>query len=271
MNTISKYLETQRIAIDKRRSALIEDIKLEDYLQKQDFSIIEDPFPHLVVDNFFNGDTFQNLTGFFKRVLARGLSEKTALTKFSPFVLEKDLVYDGYAYVPWPGENKFYDIFYSMSWNLFFSKLFKIPTGYCTSTAFHYHPIADKTGFVHHDRVEKMFSPSDRIQNGIIFRDTNPNQDENLHVADNKLFFEWRKIAIIFYLGTPNWQETDGGETGLYQNRKKSPIKLIEPLDNRLFAFEISQKSLHAFQTNNEERASIIQWFHVPDWLQSPI
>jgi len=68
----------------------------------------------------------------------------------------------------------------------------------------------------------------------------------------------------MFYLANKPWQEGDGGETGLYANyNKNSLVKKIAPVNNRLFAFEISPVSFHGFLNNKKsERNTITHWIH---------
>ena len=71
-------------------------------------------------------------------------------------------------------------------------------------------------------------------------------------------------MAILFFLETDGWKEGDGGETGLYSADGKTLLKKVAPLNNRLLAFQISPLSMHAFQKNNTERNSVVQWLHAP-------
>ena len=245
--------------IDKQRSALKENFPLNDCLQTPHIPLVELlPFPHIIADNFFQDEVYEKLLKHFQSVLNRGFSEEDDATKFHPFLnLKGEYEYDGYVYVPRPEEEPALDIFFTPAWNLFFSKIFKQSTGWCTSLAYHHHPVGDQTGFVHHDNASRTFSPNDQLPNGVIFR------ENSNHAA---AFKEMRAIALLYYLGDNPWKEGDGGETGIYRSKGESPIKLVAPKNNRLFAFEISPRSFHAFQENFAARSSIVQWFHAPLW-----
>jgi len=245
--------------IDKQRSALKENFPLADYLQTPRITTMESlPFPHIIADNFFKEEIYEKLLNHFRSVLDRGFSEEDDATKFHPFLdLKGEYEYDGYVYVPRPEEEPSLEVFFTLAWNLFFSKTFRQSTGWCTSLAYHHHPAGDQTGFVHHDNAFRAFSPHNQLSNGVIFRENS---------KDTASFQEMRAIALLYYLGDNPWKEGDGGETGIYQSSKESPMKLVAPKNNRLFAFEISPRSLHAFQENFKPRSSIVQWFHAPVW-----
>lgn len=258
------YLRTAKQAIDKYQSALKEDFPFDDYAQVTNPVLETAPFPHIVIDNLFKEEVHEMILEHFTSALARGFSEENDPTKFHPFLnLKGEYKYDGYVYVPRPGEKLVLDIFFSMAWNLFFSRLFRQSIGWCTSLAYHYHPAGDRTGFVHHDYAPRTFSAGNRLSNGVISRESSGNPGI---APDTELFEEMRAIALLYYLGDSPWQEGDGGETGLYESKESAPVKLVAPKNNRLLAFQISRRSFHAFQQNFRPRSAIVQWFHTPTW-----
>lgn len=258
-------LRLARQALDKKRSALIEDVDLNTYLSQPLPLVSPTPFPHLVVDDVFTPEIYAQIIAHFTEVMKRGLSEEKDYTRFHPFLdLTGKYSYDGYVYAPRLGENPVLDLFFSVAWNALFSSSFGQPTGWCTSLAYHFHPPGNRTGFVHNDLASKRFSEVDRLKTGIIYRD-------RPEPGDIPTFKEKRIIALIYYLGNAPWRPGDGGETGLYIRKDDpSPVALIEPKNNRLLAFQISPNSYHAFQQNVTPRSSIVQWFHVDEaWVNS--
>jgi len=254
-------LRTFHQTIKKRQKALYDPVDLHDYIENENFNVISSPFPHIYVDNIFTKEVNEKLWRHFQQVLSRGFTKENDSNKFHPFLnLRGEYEYDGYLYVPKPDEEPALKVFFSLPWNLLFSKIFKQPTGWCTSLAYHYHLAGDRTGFVHHDFAEKWFSPSDRLTNGIIFRDTGYTKLPGAALT----FPETRRIALIYYLNNRPWEADSGGETGLYQSKNGPLAKLVAPQNNRLLAFQISHHSFHAFQTNLQPRPSIVQWFHAP-------
>lgn len=242
-----------------RRAFLAEGFDIRSILNKTSFPVSNDPFPHIIVDDFLKDEPYRRLLAHFNSVVARGFSEGGDYKRFHPFFnLTGKYAYDGYLYIPDAREPIMPVFPYTVAWNLLFASMFKRPTGWCTSFAYHYHPPHNRTGFVHSDFSSKMFSPVDRLRNGVIFRDREGPQTV-------PTFKEQRTIALIYYLGNDDWKEGDGGETGLYVSETSTPATLVAPKNNRLLAFEISPKSFHAFQENKTVRTSIVQWFHVDE------
>ena len=243
----------------KLKKSLDEDLELDDYIRNRRIDVSQNPYPHFVVDDFFNEEYSKMLQSDFDTILDKGLSEEEDRSRFKPFLdLKGKYAYDGYVYTPWPGELKSLDVFFSVGWNMFISKLFKLPTSLCTGLAYHYHPVGNKTGFIHSDFVEKTFLRTEEIPNGVFF---NAREPKNFKKDDPFMFSQYRRIALLYYLDN-GWEKGDGGETGMYQSTEASLAEAVAPIKNRLFAFEISEKSFHAFQENKKPRSTIIQWFH---------
>ena len=245
------------IKLAKFALATRENVDLSDFtdVRPQDIKVISEPFPHIVVDNFFKPDVYEALCKQFNEVKARGLSneKRGEYTKFHAF----DADYDGYVHTPAatldPSNPR--RLFYSLEWNVFFSKLFNQFTTFETSFAFHHHPPGDKTGFVHQDFVDIHFYSTPTLPNGVIAGE----RDKDTNTRGRR-----RAISLLIYINNEEWQEGDGGETGIYAEDKTTLLKTVPPVNNRLFAFQTSPLSMHAFQTNKKERNSLIQWFHIP-------
>ena len=236
-----------------------EEVDLNDFtdVRIKDIKVESEPFPHIVVDNFFKPEAYQALCDQFNAIKERGLSkEKRAdYDRFHAF----DMDYDGYLYIPSPtlNSNQPLPLFYSLEWNNFFSKIFKQFTSFETSFAFHHHPAEDKTGFFHHDFTNKSFSTKLALPNGVIAREMGERGD----------VIRRRIISLLIYINNPEWHEGDGGETGIYSKDGKTLLKKVPPVNNRLFAFQTSPISMHAFQSNKKERNCVVQWFHIPPEL----
>lgn len=261
ISSLLSTLRRRKESADLELGALSEGLDFTHYIKSTKINVHKDPFPHIIIDDFFSRETAVHLSAFFTEVLNRGTAQQPDPTKFSPFVYSDNKhEYDGYVYTPRYDEDPSLALFFSATWNQFFSKLFHQPTGLCTSFSFHYHPPGNRTGFTHSDYAFKYFSPLHTTHFGSIYKEQN---------GGTNLLKTVRVIALIYYLKNDDWSDGDGGETGLYQNKGTVPVKLIEPINNRLFAFNISPHSLHAFQQNQKRRSSIIQWFHVdPDWCR---
>lgn len=242
-----------------RKAAFAEGVNLPSIVNESSFPINEEPFRHAVIDDFLKPGPYRHVLEHFNAVIARGLAQEPKRGQFHPFpLIGGKLEYDGYLYIPDAHEPQVPRFFYTAAWNRLFSQAFNRPTGWCTSLAYHYHPPGDRTGFVHNDFTSKEFSWADRLSNGIVFRER-----EKKGLPGE--FTQRRTIALIYYLGNDQWREGDGGETGLYRSAGEMPELLVSPKNNRLLAFEISPKSLHAFQSNKTPRMSIVQWFHIDE------
>jgi len=262
--SLKSALLTTQINWEKRKKGLEESFDLSQYLTSQKYSVTQHPFPHFVIDNFFNDKTYLELLNNFNEVLKRGTTQDYSPTQFHPFLnLKGRYAYDGFVHGLQASDTPVLAPFFSVAWNLLFSDLFKQATGFCTSAAYHFHLPGDKTGFVHNDFAPKNFSLSDRLSNGIIYRDRG--NDQRLPV-----FQEKRIISLLYYLGNDEWNEGDGGETGFYAEANGEVVKKVAPKNNRMLAFLISPKSFHAFQETHKPRSSIVQWFHVNnEWVNA--
>lgn len=265
MGSLLTLLEKKKLIIAKGVAKSFEEIDLPKYMTSEALhpTIVDEPFPHVVIDNFFKPDIYSAIEKAFLAKLAQGLVNNSyEYNKFHTF----DIDYDGYKFCPkgsWSDPNDPLYFFYSIAWNDFFSKLFTQPTTINTSLAFHHHPPGDKTGFVHHDLANKYFDLRSRLPSGAIPCDFIPSSSTPL----NSIQIERRIIAILFYVANPTWNEGDGGETGLYSADKEKLLIKVPPVNNRLLAFHISNQSMHAFQTNKLPRNCIVQWFHIPEAL----
>lgn len=259
------FIKNFERAVYKKKLSLLEDFDLSQYIENSQVKIEREPFPHFVIDNFFKDDFAQKIQKMAYERLNRGLSEGYDNRCFTPFLdLKGEFEYDGYKYpIKLKEDRDELPVFFSLAWNNFFSKAFNQPTSTATSASFHYHPVGDRTGFIHHDYVAHPFSHEDRLPNGVIYRTREgfpPRED---------YYDEARIIALLYYFGIDDWVPGDGGGTGIYKKGEQSPCEVSEPLHNRLFAFQISPKSFHAFQTNRKPRFSIVQWFHIdPEWCE---
>jgi Rps23 Pro-64 3,4-dihydroxylase Tpa1-like proline 4-hydroxylase len=68
-----------------------------------------------------------------------------------------------------------------------------------------------------------------------------------------------RSIAMLYYL---NNTSIESGGTGIYDGYAGNLLKNIEPVNNRLFLFEINHKSFHTFMGADFNRSAIVCWYH---------
>lgn len=77
-----------------------------------------------------------------------------------------------------------------------------------------------------------------------------------------------RAVAVLFYLGNPDWRPDAGGETGLYSAvgpGTPQPAVYVPPLNNSMIVFEVTPRSWHTFAGGNTTvRNSVVMWLHRP-------
>lgn len=72
-----------------------------------------------------------------------------------------------------------------------------------------------------------------------------------------------RAVGFIYYFNNQEWRMGNGGETALFMSDGETLSSKINPHNNRLFIFEISPHSFHAFCRNSaSDRNAIIGFFY---------
>lgn len=66
---------------------------------------------------------------------------------------------------------------------------------------------------------------------------------------------------MLYYFNNPQGPECQGGGTAVY-GADRSLHRVIPPVNNSLFAFEIGPDSWHGFEGANFDRCAMVQWFH---------
>ena len=75
-----------------------------------------------------------------------------------------------------------------------------------------------------------------------------------------------RRLNILIYFN-PGWKKSWGGEFGIYSDNGKKCIKKIEPLFNRMIAFDTHDYSFHGLPNpinfpKNKSRKSLILYYY---------
>jgi hypothetical protein len=77
-----------------------------------------------------------------------------------------------------------------------------------------------------------------------------------------------RAVAVLFYLGNPEWQPGQGGETALFSAAgpdTPQPVVHVPPLNNSMIVFECTPRTWHTFAGDNTgARNSLVMWLHRP-------
>jgi hypothetical protein len=211
------------------------------------------PFNYIVIDNLFNQNTYNLISKKFPEFIARTIPYKDqpgATSDYEGYISGlgiKDMI-DGY------------DFFASKELQNFVEKSFNIKTSQYISPSAHFHKAPSKDGFIHRDMnicsFPKAMNDNDFVTcgGGVHYTD-----DTNANPNSVKMI---RSVALLYYLNNNDDLSISGGGTGIYDRYNGELIHAIEPKNNRLFIFEISHNSYHAFIGANFDRSAIVSWFH---------
>lgn len=218
---------------------------------KASIEIYHQPFDHIVINNLFRDDIYQQISDNFMSTISR-----TKPYKDMPGAVHG---YEGYIY----GMKKQdcingYDFFISDIWRNFNMITFGILLNKYTALSTHWHKAPSKPGFIHNDCniCSVMDEPDDCVLTGncVYSDDTDVRQPDSIKMT--------RSIAILFYLRNSIQKLNDGG-TSIYTNYKfHSKIKEIPPINNSVFVFAVGPKSYHGFTGASFDRSAVVQWFH---------
>ncbi len=235
-----------------------------DVINLPDAVVERSPFPHVIVDGFFSDEMHAAICAAFKNVRASGTSEIV-----SPLMLSRFPGYDAYCWVFNPEIGPPLDFFYSREWRNYFARLFDIELTDDVVVEFHHHETGSKEDAWHDDFNFGYFVDDQRRQDRLNpwYFQCNYMDAKASALPDDVVVLERvRSIAFIYYFGGEPYQKGSGGETGLGSadsaTGEVSLFHAVEPVPNRLLAFEISPRSQHKFMTNRAERNTVIGWFH---------
>lgn len=234
----------------KSHPYISQDIKIEKF---------NDPYSYIVIDNLFKEDIYQAICDKFHTYISR------CPGSFGE-VGETGLTYDAFIY----GVHKEdcttgYDFFISKLWKTFLSNALDVELNKYMAYSLHFHKGSkekpSKNGWPHLDLNICAHIENDQDEIHIV-DDCNYADDTcNLQPNTKKIV---RSIAMLYYFNNKkDLEEGDGGGTGLFKNSKlESLVKEVKPINNRLFAFEVSPKSHHAFIGAKFDRSAMVNWFH---------
>jgi hypothetical protein len=208
-----------------------------------------EPFNHIIIDNLFNDNIYASLCNKFSIFISKTVpykNQKNATSNYDAYIYglsTKELV-DGY------------DFFASEELKNFVEKTFNIVTTKHVAPSVHFHKSPSKSGFIHRDMNIVSFINSNNkfvCTGGTNYTDDTETNPDTIKVM--------RTIAMIYYFNNDN-SSYDGGGTGIYSSYNGGLIKTIEPINNRLFIFEITHNSYHAFIGCDYDRSCLVNWFH---------
>jgi hypothetical protein len=222
-------------------------------------TIYETPFKHIIIDNLFKSHIYERISKKFPEFIARKKAP------FGQVGTNANNIYEAIIYGLIPNDCiDGFEFFIDPFWKNYLSEIFNIIFNEHTAYSAHFHKGSlespSKSGWIHKDLsiCSAINSNTEKVK---IVRDCNYADDSHSQPHTNKII---RSVATLFYLNNiDNPTEEDGGGTGIYQSYKiKDLVKSILPINNRLFAFEISPVSYHAFIGAKFNRSATVQWFH---------
>lgn len=215
------------------------------------------PFPHIVAYEVFRPTVYRRLENAFLELL-----EETA---GRPYMETHDIhgrtVNQNVA-------DRFNPLL-TRSWHDLLARVLQIDATGHVAVGMHHHQTGSRHGFPHNDLNPGWFlgNPSpDRLAfagpgidytTGAVLDDSAP-LDRPVETI--------RAASVLFYLANQEWEEGDGGVTGLYRSGGddiERPVAFAPPLNNSLLMFECTPTSYHGFVMNRRKpRNSIIMWLH---------
>lgn len=210
-----------------------------------------EPYRHIIIDNLFKDNIYNQIIPYFSFLIQNTIPYNQTTRNSSDYE----------AYIK--GLNlqeciNGFDFFASQTLKSFVEQTFDLITSPYIAPAIHLHKTPSKNGFVHRDLSICSFATTnaDIATPNCIYED----DSQDLQPNTDKLC---RSVALLYYFNHPtNLTENDGGGTGIYEDLDGTLSKSILPINNRLFIFEISRKSYHAYIGANFNRSCFISWYH---------
>ena len=229
---------------------------LEDVLAHRRWVRRATPFPHVVAQNVFVPDVYQQLAGHFARLLRE-----------CPDAFRRDMAgYDAAGAALDKHRDGPLELFLRRDWHDLVTGVAGVACTGDVSASLHHHQPGSDTGWPHNDLNPGWFpaepAPPDRVRvpaDGPVsyHHGTRPDGVDARETV--------RAVSVLFYLGNEPWQHGAGGETALFASgdRGRGPAALVPPVNNSLVLFECTPHSWHAFCTNPRmPRNSLVMWLH---------
>jgi len=238
----------------------LNELKAHSFVSKDaTFNLYEEPYRYVVIDNLFKPEIYEKISKKVPELIAKQ-NKSHGQVGSNP-----NLIYDAIIYSLIENDcSEGLDFFITSFWKNYLSELFDVMLNEHTAYSAHFHKGSkdkpSKSGWAHKD-LTICSAINDLSKDVKIINDCDYANDSNDPPNTNKII---RSVVTLFYLNNiENPSEEDGGGTGIYDNyQKNNLIKNILPKNNRLFIFEISPLSYHAFIGAKFDRSALVQWFH---------
>lgn len=229
------------------------DVEPSQYLRNQSWIIEATPFKHCVVRDVLTDQAYDAVCSATDEILTTAM----ATPKRAGYDARMIALDETHTDTLWP--------LLSIHWLETLAAALELDVTFEIDAALHDHPGGSRRGWVHNDFNPGLFA--ERAEPGeIIFSDPLHYKITSDSTPCKAETVRMRKLAMIFYLGNPNWQSKHGGETGFFfsADDNSAPARTIPPVDNSMVIFECSPHSFHTFLGCTEPRRSLVLWLHTP-------
>jgi hypothetical protein len=215
------------------------------------------PFPHVYAREVFTYAFYRQLHDEFERI-----------EREQPEVFQRNMVgYDASG----TAISRFRDgplgVFVSREWHDLIAGVAGVRATGDVNAALHHHDPGGDSGWPHNDLNPAWFGgpapgPDEiRFENvdGVALHDGA--RPPGVEARENI-----RAVSLLFYLGNPDWEPGDGGETGLFSDvatAYRASAVAVPPVNNSMVLFECTPRTWHAFISNRTKpRNSVVMWLH---------
>jgi len=238
----------------------LDKLKLHPYISENvSLEIYEKPFKYIIIDNLFKQEIYDKICKKFPELIAKR-NRPHGQVGSNPNNIYEAIIYGLMPEDCVEGLEFFVDPF----WKKYLSDLFDVILNQHTAYSAHFHKGSkenpSKSGWIHKDLsiCSAIDEPNKEIK---IVNDCDYSDDTTNFPNTTKII---RSVVHLYYLNNiDNLTEEDGGGTGVYSSYDhKDLVKVITPVNNRLFSFEITPLSFHAYIGAKFNRSALVQWFH---------
>jgi hypothetical protein len=214
------------------------------------------PFAHAAAQNVFEPDFYAELHQDFQRI-----------ERDQPEVFQRNMTgYDASGAEVVRHRDGPLGVFLSRQWHDLVAGVANVDATGDVNAGLHHHDPGSLGGWPHVDLDDAFFAEpapkSDEIrvagEHGINYLNGSGGDGTGVRQLV-------RAVALLFYLGNPQWEAGDGGETGLFTSAESfsaGPYYAVPPVNNSLVLFECTPFSWHSFMSNRTPRNSVVMWLH---------
>lgn len=215
------------------------------------------PFPHYYATDVFRADFYRSLHGEFERI-----------ERDHPEVFERNMTgYDASGVTLDQFRDGPLGVFVSREWHDLIANVAGVAATGDVNASLHHHEPGSTGGWPHNDLNPSSFAnppagPGETRLPG----DGGVNAVAGTAPPGTSIRDVIRAVSVLFYLGNPEWEPGDGGETGLFTDfatAADGPAQAVPPINNSMVLFECTPRSWHAFVSNRAKpRNSVVMWLH---------